>query len=178
MGHELQTPLLSEGPPPSAPPLGFQQQTKYPHIPPPGKQLLCKIPPCCVKCLLAGFTCMVATLKISLLTRALCASHLMHTSTPCCMFVPCAGLLQPPAGYPGPSVMDVPAPPQQQHMAGPQMMLLHHQMAPPPQSAMDSHTVHVHLTEDPTLTRIQAAPRLHVCPACHSTGPTLVSSGS
>jgi hypothetical protein len=75
--------------------------------------------------------------------------------------------------------MGVPAPPQlQQQMAGPQMMLLHSQMAPPAQSAMESHTVHVHVTDDPRLTRIQAMPRLHVCPACHATGPTLVSSSS
>ncbi|WIA33542.1 hypothetical protein OEZ86_006666 [Tetradesmus obliquus] len=125
MGHGLQTPLLSEGPPPSAPPLGFQQQPEYPQMPPPG-------------------------------------------------------LMQAPAGYPGASVMGVPAPPQlqQQQMAGPQMMLLHSQMAPPAQSAMDSHTVHVHLTDNPRLTRIQATPRLHVCPACNATGPTLVKRES
>ncbi|KAF6261038.1 hypothetical protein COO60DRAFT_819685 [Scenedesmus sp. NREL 46B-D3] len=123
MGYGLQTPLLNDGPPPSAPPLGFQQQPDYPQVPPPG-------------------------------------------------------LLQPPAGYPGPGVTSVPTPAQQQHMAGQRIALLQHQMPPAHHPAMESHTVHVHLTDDPHLTRIQATPRLHVCPACHSTGPTLVKRES
>eukprot|EP00877_Chromochloris_zofingiensis_P003497 jgi/Chrzof1/13148/Cz07g21200.t1 len=49
-----------------------------------------------------------------------------------------------------------------------------HGFLPPAPDAHVIHHTHLHIPDGPVITRIHSCPRLHVCPRCGTTGPTVV----